>query len=157
MEITVRMLGRDEAHVLSRVDADVFDGPVRDELAREFLEDLRHHIAVALDDTGTVVGMASAFHYIHPDKPPQLFVNEVGVATSHRGRGIGLRLMNELLAHAVRLGCHEAWVATEEDNAPARALYVKAGGRLAPELIVMYTFELPAGEGEAGAEPKDDA
>lgn len=147
MSITVRTLERDEAHILSRVDPDVFDGPLRDHLVREFLEDPRHHIAVAIDENATVVGMASAFHYVHPDKPPQFFVNETGVAGSYQRKGIGLRLMKELLAHAASLGCREAWVATEDDNAAARALFAKAGGRLAPERIVMYTFTLSKEEG----------
>jgi hypothetical protein len=28
----------------------------------------------------TVVGFASAVHYVHPDKAPELWINEVGVA-----------------------------------------------------------------------------
>ena len=54
----------------------------------EFLADSRHHLAVAVDE-GRVVGMASAVHYVHPDKPPELWINEVGVAPTHRGLGIG--------------------------------------------------------------------
>jgi aminoglycoside 6'-N-acetyltransferase I len=36
---------------------------------------------------GLVVGMASAFEYFHPGKPPQMFVNEVGVTPAHQRRG----------------------------------------------------------------------
>jgi ribosomal protein S18 acetylase RimI-like enzyme len=151
MPIVVRMLDRDEAHVLGRVDPDVFDGPLQDDLVREFLQDPRHHIAVAVDDGSTVVGMASGVHFVHPDKRAQLFVNEVGVAASHQGQGIGLRLMAELLAHGRRIGCSEGWVATETDNSAARALYRKAGGKEAPEAIVMYTFDLAAPASEDGA------
>ncbi len=150
MAIVIKILGRDDAPVLARLEPDVFDGPIRDDLVRQFLQDPRHHIAVAIDETSTVVGMASAFHYVHPDKPPQFFVNEVGVADAYQGQGIGLRLMNELLAHGSRMGCSEGWVATEEDNVAARALYRKAGGKQAKETIVMYTFELADYTGEGG-------
>jgi len=71
--------------------------------------------------------MASVFHYVHPDKPAQLFVNEVGVAASHQSQGIGLRLLTALLEHGRRIGCTEAWVATEQNNIAARALYRRAG------------------------------
>ncbi len=113
----------------------------RHDLAAEFLADPRHHIAVALDG-GVVIGMASAVHYVHPDKPPQLFIDEVGVASSHRRQGIASQLIALLLARGRALGCSEAWVAADEDNAPARALYAKAGGREEPVHAVIYAFPL---------------
>ena len=73
--------------------------------------------------------MASAVHYVHPDKPPDLWINEVGVASSHRGRGIGQALLATLFEHGRALGCAEAWVLTDEENAAARRLYARAGGR----------------------------
>lgn len=82
---TVRILGPTDATVLDDVADGVFDHPLRDELVQEFLDDPRHHLAVAVDE-GCVVGMASAVHYIHPDKPAELWVNEVGVAESVRGQ-----------------------------------------------------------------------
>jgi len=138
--ITVRLLGPTDAAVLERVAADVFDKPVDGALAREFLDDPRHHLAVAIDAEGVVVGMASAVHYIHPDKAAQLFINEVGVAPTHQGLGIGRRLMSELLALGRSLDCTEAWVATEPGNQAARALYEKAGGQEDDVPFVMYTF-----------------
>jgi hypothetical protein len=74
---TIRLLGPGEAAVLDRVAEGVFDNPVGPRWAAEFFADPRHHLAVALDG-GVVIGMASAVHYVHPDKPPQLWVNEVG-------------------------------------------------------------------------------
>lgn len=73
--------------------------------------------------------MATGISCVHPDKPRQLFVNEVGVAGPYRRAGVGRRLVEALLAHGERLGCVEAWVATETSNAPARALYRATGGQ----------------------------
>ena len=73
--------------------------------------------------------MASGVHYVHPDKAPQLFVNEVGVSASHRGKGIGRLMLQRLVERATELGCTEAWVLTDEDNAPANRLYAAAGQR----------------------------
>ena len=136
----IRILGPLDADVLTRVDPDVLDRPARPELVEEFLHDPRHHIAVAIHDKGIVVGMASGLHYIHPDKPVQFFINEVGVADGRQNQGVGQRLVEQLLVLARRLGCSETWVATEEEDAPARALYRKTGGEEAPESIVMYTY-----------------
>jgi ribosomal protein S18 acetylase RimI-like enzyme len=127
MAIEVRLLGPGDAQVLARVAADVFDNPVDPDLAREFLADPRHHIAVAIDD-GLVVGFASAVHYVHPDKPAELWINEVGVAPTHQRHGLGRRVLATLLRHGRSLGCVSAWVLTDRDNAPARALYTAAGG-----------------------------
>jgi len=97
-----------------------------------------------------VVGMASAVDYVHPDKAPQLWINEVGVAPSHQQRGIGRRLLDALLAHGRTLGCTEAWLGTEPDNAPARRLYEGTGS--SPETFILYAFDLrgdAAGDGAA--------
>jgi aminoglycoside 6'-N-acetyltransferase I len=122
------------------VAEDVFDNPVSPALAAEFLADPRHHLAVALDGE-TVVGMASALHYIHPDKPADLWINEVGVAPSHHRLGLGRRLVAALLARGRELGCHQAWVLTDEENAAARRLYAAAGGEETAG-VIMVEFDL---------------
>jgi ribosomal protein S18 acetylase RimI-like enzyme len=141
MSIVVRILGTDEASILAKIAEGVFDDDVRPELAREYLADPRLHLAVALD-SDIVVGMASAIHYIHPDKPAQLFINEVGVALSHRRRGLGRQLMKAILERGRALGCTEAWVATEVDNEPARGLYLSTGGSEDPTPAIVYTYPL---------------
>lgn len=141
MGIEVRVLKAGDEAVLGRVAHDVFDAAVDPRLAAEFVNDPRHHLAVALDG-GVVVGMASGVHYVHPDKPAELWVNEVGVAPSHRRLGLARALLDALFARGRELGCHQAWVATEPDNVAARALYVSAGGEASPEPFVMYEFSL---------------
>jgi ribosomal protein S18 acetylase RimI-like enzyme len=138
--IEVRVLDAHETLVLDRVADGVFDGPVRHELAAGFLSDPRHHLAVAVDD-GTVVGMASGVHYLHPDKRPELWVNEVGVAPTHRRRCLARRLLEALMEHARALGCTDVWVLTDRDNAAARALYDTLGGE-ADESAVLYAWRL---------------
>jgi len=146
MEPLIRMLGPGEEGVLRHVAPEVFDGPVNERWAVEFLRDSRHHLAVAIqaeeDKPGLIVGMASAVHYIHPDKPPELWINEAGVAPSHQGRGLGRRLIQALLAHGRSLGCRQAWVLTEESNTAARRLYAAAGGVETPDRPVMFEFPL---------------
>jgi aminoglycoside 6'-N-acetyltransferase I len=87
MAVEIKVLGRGDDAVLNRVAPDVFDHPIDPQLTREFLQDPRHHLAVAIDDS-LVVGFASGVHYIHPDKPPQLWINEVAVAPDYRRRGL---------------------------------------------------------------------
>jgi len=138
-DITIRVLGRGDDFVLDDVADDVFDHPIDPALVREFLADARHHLVVACAGA-TVVGMASALHYVHPDKPAELWINEVGVAPTHRRQGIGTRLLDALFAHARTLGCREAWLGTEASNVAARGLYAKARGR--EDAMVYVTFAL---------------
>ena len=138
--LEVKILALSDLHLLITAADGVFDNPVDENLAREFLEDPRHHIAAALVE-GIVIGFASALHYIHPDKPPELWINEVGVAPTHQGKGIGKALMKELLLLAKQLGCVNAWVLTDKNNTAANGLYKSVGGRISEEETVMYGFE----------------
>jgi ribosomal protein S18 acetylase RimI-like enzyme len=89
-----------------------------------------------------VVGMASAVHYAHPDKPPELRVNEVGVVPSDQGQGIGRQFLRALFARGRELGCSEVWLGAEEENTAARRLYAAVGGK--EESMVYITSRLAA-------------
>jgi aminoglycoside 6'-N-acetyltransferase I len=153
MAIQIKVLGPQDAGILAALAPDVFDDPIDVGRAREFLADPRHHLAVAIDD-GQVVGFVSAVHYLHPDKPhPELWINEVGVAATHRRRGLGTRLLQSVLAVARGLGCAEAWVLTDRANTAAMRLYTVAGSTEAPSDHVMFTFRLDGGaSGAAGSD-----
>ena len=146
--IETRLLPASQLELLANVD-DVFDNPVRPELAARYLETPGNLLAVAIH-SGTVIGMASAISYVHPDKPLQLFVNEVGVAGKFQGQGIASRLLRLLLDEGRRLGCTEAWVATEENNTAARALYQSLHGVEDADRAIVYTWRLNKDE-DAGS------
>jgi ribosomal protein S18 acetylase RimI-like enzyme len=109
-------------------------------LVKEFLANPMNVLVVAIA-VGTVVGMTSGIIYVHPDKPRQLFVNEVGVDDDYQRQGIGARLIQAILELGREEGCTEAWVATESDNVAALGLYESQGGELAPETIRMFTWD----------------
>jgi ribosomal protein S18 acetylase RimI-like enzyme len=141
VSVAIRILGSDDEAVLTRVAPGVFDHDVDPALSAEFLHDSRHHLVVALEQD-TVVGFASAVHYVHPDKPAELWINEVGVAPSHQRQGLGGRLLRALFAHGRQLGCREAWVLTSPANGPAVRLYESVGGADLADPPVMFTFHL---------------
>lgn len=150
--VEVRLLSAADIAVLDHVDPDVFDNPVQRELAEQYLSTPGNLLAVATL-SGAVVGMASAIAYLHPDKPLQLFINEVGVSQRVQGQGIGKRLMLALLEQGRIIGCTEAWVATEVNNRPACALYTSLAGVEDQDLAVVYTWQL--GSDRAGAKAGD--
>ena len=141
MTIEIKTLGSGDEHLFNNIAFDVFDYELSEKLVAEFLRDSRHHIVVAIDRR-LVVGFASAVHYVHPDKPPELWINEVGVTPTHRRRGIGKKLLKEMFAIAKSLDCNQAWVLTERSNIPAMGLYTSVAESEAPEDTVMFTFNL---------------
>jgi aminoglycoside 6'-N-acetyltransferase I len=140
MSVEIRMLIPADAPLLLNAAEGVFDHAVVPGLSAEFLADPRHALCAAIED-GRVVGFASAVRYVHPDKPSELWINEVGVAPTHQRQGLAKAILSELLAFAKHEGCGEAWVLTDDDNAPARALYAAAGGEETTG-VVMVNFRL---------------
>lgn len=83
MTIAIKTLNYDDVSILKNVDPGVFDYPINQSRAEEFLADPRHHLVVAIKND-QVIGF-SAVHYVHPDKPrPELWINEVSVAGTYR-------------------------------------------------------------------------
>jgi ribosomal protein S18 acetylase RimI-like enzyme len=140
MAIEIKLLGGNDASALMNVAPGVFDDPIDPRMTNTFLSDPRHHLAVAVDD-GLIVGFVSAIHYAHPDKPrPELWINEVGVAPTHQGCGLGSDLLQSMLEAGRKNGCSEAWVLTDRLNTPAMRLYSSRGGSQSDQ--VMFTFQL---------------
>ena len=141
MEVEIKILSCGDDEVLKKVAPNVFDHDIDATLVSEFLADSRHHLIVAID-CGVVVGFVSAIHYVHPDKPAELWINELGVAPSHQNRGLGKRLLRALLEFGRAAGYREAWVLTERSNATAMRVYRSVGGSESRDSQVMFSFRL---------------
>jgi ribosomal protein S18 acetylase RimI-like enzyme len=114
--VAVRRLGPGDEAVVERLAEQV---PARPGL----LADDRVRFVVAFDGDGPV---GFAFGYELPrrqGRSAMLFVYELGVDEPYRRRGIGRRLMQELLT-----GHEESFVLTEPNNEAANALYASLGG-----------------------------
>jgi ribosomal protein S18 acetylase RimI-like enzyme len=140
VSIEIRILAPGDEAVLANVAAEVFDRAIDPPATKAFLADPRHHLAVALDGA-TVVGFVSSVHYLHPDKPrPELWINEVSVVPTHRGRGLATAILRAVLQLGRELGCSEAWVLTDRSNPIAMRLYSSSGGTGEDSDHVMFTF-----------------
>ena len=138
----IKLLGSADRHILNQIAEEVFDDPIVPETAQEFLADPRHRLVVALDKN-IVVGFLSAVIYVHPDKSaPEMWINEIGVAPTHRRQGIGKALMKAILEEAKQAGCSEVWVLTDRANLAAMAMYKSAGGEETLPDPTMFTFKL---------------
>ncbi|MDR7223919.1 GNAT family N-acetyltransferase [Aminobacter aminovorans] len=143
--IQIRRLLPGDEYLLDIVAADVFDEAIDPARLKACLASPGHLLFVALDD-GQVVAQAAGMIHRHVDKPSELYVDEVGVSPAWQRRGIANLLMDALFAAGREAGCEEAWLGTEPDNLPARALYDRRKEPAGPaETFVMYLYDL--GEG----------
>jgi N-acetylglutamate synthase-like GNAT family acetyltransferase len=85
--------------------------------------------------------MITGVHHIHPDKPPQMWINELGVAPPCRRRGIARALLSALLDHARGLGCTEAW-AVADPTPEAEGFWRTTGAARTGDRLAMFTFPL---------------
>ena len=136
MPVTIRMLDATDTALLLAADAALFDHPVRAELVGAFFASEHHHLAGAIEDDA-LVSFVSAVTYLHPDKPLHMWINEVSTLPACRGRGLAGAVCRAMIDHGHQIGCHEIWLATEDDNAAARAVYRKISLRETTG-IVMY-------------------
>ena len=139
MQIEIKRLTEHDAAIFDRVAEDVFDEPVDPERLAAYLAAPGHLMLVALAN-GEVVGQIAAVIHRHPDKPTELYIDEVGVTPALQRRGLARRMLDETFALGRTLGCEGAWVGTEHDNHPSRGMYESIGAK--PEPFVMYLFQL---------------
>ena len=129
---------------LERGGAGLFDKPIRRDSLKAFLDDPNHLLWYAVA-AGKPVGFASGSILLHPDKKPQMFINEVGVVEAFRRRGIGRALVARLVEAARERGCDYAWLGTETDNVSGNACFGSVPGVENAGAFVLYEWDLDDG------------
>ena len=140
MSITLKRLSPGDEAVFDRIAPDVFDEPISPGRMRTYLRTPGYLMVLALDD-GLVVGQCAAIIHRHPDKVDELYIDEVGTASTHRRQGIARMMMDGMFDWARELGITEAWLGTELDNDAANGLY-REYKPAEDNAIQYYLFEL---------------
>ena len=140
MAVEIFRVGPRDVALFDHIADEVFDHEIDPVVLADYLAQPGHHLFIAVED-GLVVGQLSAVVHKHPDtRPVELYVDEVGVSPAWQRRGIATAMIDAAFALGRDLGCTEAWLGTEPDNAPARALYAPRAEPV--EEVVMYVFKL---------------
>jgi ribosomal protein S18 acetylase RimI-like enzyme len=121
--------------------AEAFDYDILPADTRRFLADERHVLVLAYF-AGRPAGFVSAVEVLHPDKPAELFLNEIGVMQGLRRLGIARALIEELKQLGREQKCATMWVLTDSSNVAAMALYRSTGGRTSGDPQVMFEYGL---------------
>jgi aminoglycoside 6'-N-acetyltransferase I len=142
MSIALRRMRPGDETAFDRVAPDVFDEPMHVERLEAYLLEPGHLMILAFEDN-LVVGQCAAVIHRHPDKATELYIDEVGTASTHRRQGVALRIVEAMFEWGRELGCAEAWLGTELDNDPANALYRHTEPAPRTEgTFVMFEFDL---------------
>jgi len=103
-------------------------------------EPKRFHVVVATADAA-VVGYATYLFQFHPWTAHEyLFVDDVYVASSHRGHGVGTMLMDRVAAIAVEHDVHARWH-VELTNRRAQDFYTVLGAELRDRFTAYWSRE----------------
>lgn len=141
MTVDILRIGPGDAQVLEQVAEDVFDDDIDAAKLAAYLAAPGHMMILAVSD-GVVVGQTRGMIQYHPDKPTELYIDNLGVTPARQRERIASRLLDELTAWGLEHGCEGTWVATEVDNEPARALYALRGAD--PDTCVAYFYPFDA-------------
>ena len=124
--IEIRLLGAGETARLGRVADDVFDEPLVASALAAFVAAAGHACFLAMAGA-LVVGQVRGMVHQQPDRAPDLYIDNLGVAPGWQRRGIATRLVEALMDWGRDRGCETVWVATETDNETAQAFYASLG------------------------------
>lgn len=139
MPIEFKLLRTEDEAILDRIADGVFDEAIDPARRKAYLAEPNHHLMVAIAG-GVVVGQVAAVVHRHPDKVPEMYIDEVGVGDEWLRQGIARRMMEKMFEFGRSIGCEESWVATERDNTAAIELYRGFGAEPVP--MVYFEYDL---------------
>jgi len=134
-------LEKSNAPILNNIAENVFDHKIDLNSLQSFLDCPRHIMLLAVEND-LVIGMVSAVEYFHPDKPPQLWINEIGVTPNQQNKKIGRQLLKGIIEEGKKRGCQYAWLGTDVDNFNAHRCFDSVPKKDKPEKFLLYEWEM---------------
>ena len=133
---TTHWISAQNAHLLDRIAPGTFDFALKPDLLRRYLANPANWMCVAMHDD-LVVSMCMCVVHDHPDKPTELFLDEIGTGDDWRRQGCARMLIKSVFERCDAEGIEEIWLGTEPENMPARGLYESFGIK-GEEALIYY-------------------
>ena len=123
-----------------------YDKPPDPRVAEQFIRERltkKESVIFLAERGGEALGFVQLFPSFSSFSAFRLWVlNDLFVAPSARGLGVGRALMEEARAHAIRTGARRLTLETVVENHAARSLYESLGYVVADESARFYSLEL---------------
>ncbi|MEM1266782.1 MAG: GNAT family N-acetyltransferase [Pseudomonadota bacterium] len=124
--IGIRRLRSGDALDPARIARNVFDHTLKPDCLEAFLADPGHALLIA-EVEGEVIGQLRALRVRHPDKAPEMMIENLGVTPAWHRRRVATDLVTAARAVAEGWGAVGVFVLTETGNGAARAFYRSLG------------------------------
>ena len=95
MDIQIKHLKVGDETILEHVAIDVFDETIDPHYLASYLAEPTHHMIIAINET-EVVGQIRAIIHKHPDRPDELYIDNLGVTPTLQRQGIATKLLNAI-------------------------------------------------------------
>lgn len=117
----VRELRMQDVEEVSRIEEQCFSMPWS---AKDFVDLVRdeHSLYLVAEENGILLGCAGM-----TDVAGEGNINNVAVLENHRGRGVAVKLLTELLSRGGEMGIQAYTLEVRVSNAPAIHVYEKLG------------------------------
>lgn len=120
-DITIRLMTEEDLEQVETIEREAFSEPWSFDAFKSSMEQ-KHTIYLVACMGRTVAGYCGIYISLDEGEIPN-----VAVKSSMRNRGIGERMLADLLCRAEKKGVSSVFLEVRESNAPARRLYEKLG------------------------------
>jgi ribosomal-protein-alanine N-acetyltransferase len=134
LDVVIRRAREADLDEVMAIERDAFSDPWSRGSFRHLFDHLFGHFTVAEElGTGRVLGYVVAWFVVEDGE-----IANLAVAPSARRRGIGARLLEDVLASAAARGCHDVYLEVRESNRHARVLYETHGFEVVRRRVRYY-------------------
>lgn len=133
MEVLIRNFKREDWREVSKL----LDKDLDYNYIDSFLEDksVFAYVACISDE---IVGMIYGYILKRIESKPMVYIHSVDVLASHRKKGIGTMMINEVISFAKDNDYKKLFVITDKSNSNAMKLYLKTGGKSKDSVVFNY-------------------
>lgn len=120
--ISVRYMNEDDIDGVLTVEKESFSTPWTEKLFFDEVKNPRTVYFVCEDETGEIIGYGGMWHVVDEGQ-----ITNIAVRKNQRGRGVGSKLLESLIAWAKEKGIVQIGLEVRESNKNALGLYKKYG------------------------------